>query len=190
MTGIDQMRVCPKAAMRRMLLAVAVICPCVSGVAGPALATSDGATATIKLANGSDAGTVTFTAGTAGVLLKFDLKGLPPGPHAVHVYETGTCEGDFESAGGIYNPLGARHGFLAEEGPMAGDLPNIHVGADGTAIAEMLTPFLTLSTDSDESLFDADGAALVILANGDDYETEPDGGAGARLGCGVITLTK
>jgi Cu-Zn family superoxide dismutase len=184
------MRGFQKNAMHRLLAALACIGPVAIGFAGSALANSETATAMIKLATGGDAGTVTFTAGTAGVLLKFELKGLPPGPHAVHVYETGTCEGNFDSAGGIYNPLGARHGFLAEEGPMAGDLPNIHAGADGTVTAEMLSPFLTLSADTDESLFDADGASLVILANADDYETDPDGGAGSRLGCGVIIPNK
>lgn len=179
-----------KNTLRRTLMVVAAIGPLALAATGTALAASTTATATIKLANGNDAGTVTFTAGTAGVLLKFDLKGLPPGPHAVHVYETGKCEGNFDSAGRIYNPLGAGHGFLADEGPMAGDLPNIHAGADGAVVAEILSPFFTLSTESDDNLFDADGTALVVLENADDYETDPDGGAGARIGCGVITPAK
>ncbi|MEQ1651572.1 MAG: superoxide dismutase family protein [Hyphomicrobium sp.] len=158
--------------------------------ASQAFAVGETATATIKLANGTDAGTVTFTEGTAGVLLKFELKGLTPGAHAVHVYETGKCEGDFSSAGGIYNPLGAKHGFLHDEGPMAGDLPNIHAGVDGAVTAEILSPFLTLSTEAEESLFDGDGAAIIIQEKADDYEADPDGGAGARVGCGVISIKK
>lgn len=156
----------------------------------PACAVGEMATAPVKLANGSDAGTVTFTEGTAGVLLKFDLKGLPPGAHAVHVHETGKCETDFSSAGGIYNPLGAKHGFLHDEGPMAGDLPNIYAGADGVVVAEVLSPFLTLSTEAEESLFDGDGAAIVIQEKADDYESDPDGAAGARIGCGLISIKK
>ena len=156
----------------------------------PACAVGETATATVKLADGTDAGTVTLTEGTAGILLKFELKGLPPGPHAVHVHETGKCEGDFSSAGGIYNPLGAKHGFLHDEGPMAGDLPNIHAGADGSVVAEVLSPFLTLSTEAEESLFDADGAAVVIQEKADDYESEPEGGAAARLACGTIMIKK
>jgi superoxide dismutase, Cu-Zn family len=159
-------------------------------LSGPAFAVGETATAVVKLANGTDAGTVVFTEGTAGVLLKFELKGLPPGAHAVHVHETGKCEGDLSSAGGIYNPLGAKHGFLHDEGPMAGDLPNIYASADGSVIAEVLSPFLTLSTEAEESLFDADGAAIVIQEKADDYAAEPDGGAGARLACGVISIKK
>jgi Cu-Zn family superoxide dismutase len=184
------MRVFQRTAVRRSLSALAIIGPTLAGVAGSARAATETATATIKLADGSEAGTVTLIASTAGVLLKLNLKGLSPGLHAVRVYETGKCEGNFESAGGIYNPLGARHGFLVEEGPMAGDLPNIYAGADGNVVAEILSPFLTLSTDADDGLFDADGASIVVLEHADDYETDPDGGAGARLGCGVITLKK
>lgn len=155
-----------------------------------ALAVGETATATVKLVSGADAGTVTFTEGTAGVLLKFNLQGLPPGPHAVHVHETGKCEGDLEAAGGIYNPLGAKHGFLHDEGPMAGDLPNIHAAADGSVVAEVLSPFLTLSTEAESSLFDSDGAALIVQEKADDHETEPDGGAGAKIACGVIVIKK
>lgn len=161
-----------------------------SGLSSTALAVGETATAAIKLANGTDAGIVTLTEGTAGVLFKFELKGLPPGPHAVHVYETGKCEGDFTSAGGIYNPLGAKHGFLHDEGPMAGDLPNIYAGADGSVSAEILSPFLTLSTEAEESLFDADGAAVIVQEKPDNYEAEPDGDSGARVGCGLISIRK
>ena len=36
------------------------------------------------------------------------------------------------------------------------------------------------------ALMDADGAALVIHANPDDYRTQPIGGAGDRVACAVI----
>jgi Cu-Zn family superoxide dismutase len=151
-----------------------------------AMAVGETASANLKLADGKDAGSVTMTEATSGVLLHFNLKGLPPGPHAVHVHETGKCEGDLSSAGGIYNPLGAKHGFLHDEGPMAGDLPNIYIGADGTAVAEVLSPFLTLSKDAEETLFDADKTSIVVYAKADDYESEPEGGAGSRIACGII----
>lgn len=155
--------------------------------ASPASAVGEVAVAKIKLATGADAGTVSMMEATAGVLIKYDLVGLPPGPHALHVHEAGKCEGDFNSAGGIYNPLGAKHGYLNEEGPMAGDLPNIHVGADGKATGELVSPFLTLNKDAEESLFDADGATLVLFEKPDDYATDPDGQAGNRIACGTIT---
>lgn len=155
--------------------------------ASPAAAVGEGATAIIKLADGTEAGTVTFTEATSGVLIKFDLKGLKPGAHAVHVHDAEKCEGDFSSAGGIYNPLGAKHGFLHDEGPMAGDLPNIHADAAGTVLSEVLSPFLTLSKEAEETLFDADGSSIVVFEKPDDYESDPDGGGGARIGCGKIT---
>jgi superoxide dismutase, Cu-Zn family len=151
-----------------------------------ALAVGETATAAVKLADGKDAGTVTFTEATAGVLIKYELKGLAPGKHGVHVHETGKCEGDFSSAGGIYNPLGAKHGFLHDEGPMAGDLPNLYAAADGTVVAEVLSPFLTLSKEAEETLFDNDKTAVVVFATADNYESEPDGEAGARIACGVL----
>ena len=144
------------------------------------------AVAEIKLADGQSAGTITLTEIAAGVLLKVELKGLTPGAHGLHLHETGTCEGDFSSAGAIYNPLGARHGFLNEEGPMAGDLPNVIAGADGAASAEILSPYLHLNKDTEDTLFDADGSSLVLFEKADDYQTDPEGEAGSRIGCGVL----
>jgi superoxide dismutase, Cu-Zn family len=172
--------------LQRFVMAIsvsaAIISPCTK-----AFAVGETATAKIKLANGSDAGTITLIEATAGVILKYDLSGLPPGPHAIHVHEANACEGDFVSAGNIYNPLGAKHGFLHDEGPMSGDLPNIHVSSDGKAVAEVLSPFLTLSKEAEETLFDSDGSAFVIFEKADDYESEPDGGGGARVACGAIS---
>ena len=69
---------------------------------------------------------------------------------------------------------------------MAGDLPNVVAAADGTAAAEVLTTFLNLSKDAEDSLFDADGSSLVIFEKADDYQSEPEGGAGLRIACGVL----
>lgn len=145
------------------------------------------AVARMKTADGKDAGIISLMEATAGVLIKYDLAGLPPGPHALHVHEAGSCEGDFSSAGAIYNPLGAKHGYLADEGPMAGDLPNIHAGADGKATGEFLSPFLTLSKESEDTLFDSDGSALVLFEKRDDYASDPEGDSGLRLACGILT---
>jgi Cu-Zn family superoxide dismutase len=71
------------------------------------------------------------------------------------------------------------------EGPHAGDMPNLHVPADGKLSIEVLNPTVTLSADS--ALLDEDGAALVIHAGSDDYKSDPAGNAGDRIACGVIT---
>jgi Cu-Zn family superoxide dismutase len=151
-----------------------------------ACAMGETATAMLKYADGSDAGSIKLTQTPAGALLTIDLKGLKPGPHGLHVHKVGRCQGDFATAGTIYNPLNAKHGFLNDEGPMAGDLPNVYAAADGTAVAEVLSPFLHVDEDGEDSLFDTDGSSLVLFENVDDYKSDPEGAAGARLACGIL----
>lgn len=153
---------------------------------GSAAEAQTAATAEVKGRDGRVLGSVRMIESMAGLLLTVKLKGLPPGPHGFHVTEAGKCEGDFESAGAIYNPLGAKHGFLNEEGPMAGDLPNLIVAANGEVEVELLSPFLSLSKQGDEALLDADGAAVVVREKADDHRTDPDGDSGARIACGVL----
>ena len=159
-------------------------------VSDGAIALGTRANVDIKSREGRDLGRVKIVETTAGVLIKLKLRGLPPGPHGFHIHAVGKCEGDFESAGPILNPLGAKHGFLNEEGPMAGDLPNLFVAANGEVEVEILSPFVTLHKDSEDSLLDGDGASLVIFERADDYMTEPYGNAGARIACGVLTPAK
>ena len=63
------------------------------------------------------------------------------------------------------------------------------VGADGVGAAEVFSSFVTLTGGKAgaPALADADGSALVIHANQDDYMSQPIGGAGARIACGVIS---
>ena len=58
---------------------------------------------------------------------------------------------------------------------MAGDLPNIFASASGDVEAELLSPFVTLSPDTEEQLLDADGTSIVIFEKADDYLTDPGG---------------
>lgn len=123
-------------------------------------------------------------AGPSGVLIRLRLHGLTPGPHAVHIHETGRCEGpDFTSAGGHMSPDERRHGLLSESGPHAGDLPNLFLDGDGPWRAELLATRVTLG-DGPASL--AEGASLVIHEGADDHRSDPAGAAGARVACAVI----
>jgi Cu-Zn family superoxide dismutase len=73
------------------------------------------------------------------------------------------------------------HGMNNLAGPHAGDLPNVAVAADG-----VLDSTVTLSATSMAELVDGDGSAIVIHAQFDNYETDPDGRSGARIACAVI----
>lgn len=132
--------------------------------------------------DGASAGKVTLHATPQGTLLHARLQNLPAGAHAFHVHAIGKCEGPFKSAGGHFNPAGKSHGILSAGGMHAGDMPNIHVPASGNLEIEVLNTQVRL----DSSLFDDDGAAIVIHAGGDDYTSDPAGAAGPRIACGVI----
>ena len=122
-----------------------------------------------------------------GVRIALAASNLSPGQHALHIHAVGKCDPpDFKSAGPHLNPDNKQHGFQNPQGHHAGDLNNFEVGTDGTAKVDMLTKDVTLG-EGENSLFHADGTALVIHASPDDYKTDPAGNAGARIACGVIT---
>ena len=169
------------------LIAACLAGAAVVSMAGlPAYATGERATVDVKDASGKSLGNIVVTDTTGGALIQVKLTGLPPGLHGFHIHETGKCEGDFTSAGGIHNPLGAKHGFTNEEGPMAGDLPNLIVPASGEIEIELITPLISLSAPADDGVFDADGTAFVIFEKGDNYMSDPEGDAGARIACGIF----
>lgn len=37
-----------------------------------------------------------------------------------------------------------------------------------------------------DALLDSDGAAVVVHADPDDYQTDPSGNSGGRIACGVL----
>ncbi len=81
-----------------------------------------------------------------------------------------------------------RHGYLAANGPLAGDLPNQFAGADGRLKASLVTNAFSLGNGK-KSIFDRDGVAIILNKRGDDYRTQPLGNAGDRIACGVVTRT-
>ncbi len=164
------------------LLVAATGCAAGSRAGGSAPA----ATAQLRDAEGKAVGSATFSETPGGVRVVVDVSGLPPGDRGVHVHETGTCEPPFESAGKHANPTGRKHGLESPEGPHAGDLPNLGVGQDGSGRLEATAQALTFGAGA-SSLLDADGSALVVHAGPDDMRTDPAGGSGARVACGVIT---
>ena len=160
-----------------------------SGIPSTADAIKPAATALFVNPAGESIGAAKLWQGPQGVLIYVELTGLSPGKHAIHLHSVGACEPDFTASKGHINTGGAMHGLLNPEGPDSGDLPNIYASEAGTVRAELYTTAVHVSGTSGDSaaLMDEDGAALVIHAMGDDHATQPIGGAGGRVGCGVIT---
>lgn len=134
---------------------------------------------------GTESGRATLTGSDGGVLFEIELTGLPPRKWvALHIHETGACDpsSSHESAGGHFDPGGKAHGFLAADGPHAGDMPNQYVGDDGVMRAQVFNAMVRLE-DGDNGIR---GRAIVVHAGFDDYRTAPAGGAGDRLACAVI----
>lgn len=132
--------------------------------------------------SGQALGTVTAAQTSGGVTLTINASGVPHGLHGLHVHTVGRCDPPgFETAGAHWNPAGSEHGFNNQEGPHAGDLPNISASSSG-----VVRETVVLATTSLAQLADADGSALVIHASADDYVTDPSGNSGDRIACAVL----
>ncbi|MEX0617995.1 MAG: superoxide dismutase family protein [Pseudohongiellaceae bacterium] len=134
---------------------------------------------------GNRIGTAQLTRAEEGVRVQVDASGLSPGKHGLHIHARGACEpGTFESAGPHYQPEAGDHGFLNEEGPHSGDLPELNADENGEVKDYDIT---TNRVELHEnSLLHSQGTALLIHAEADDYLTGTGGGSGDRIACGVI----
>ena len=169
-----------------------------NGTAAPE-ATNDGGALTeapaVPLVNASGAiiGEIRGGDSDTGATLLVTARGLPPGPHGIHIHDVGLCDPpDFKSAGPHWNPTGKKHGGQNPEGAHSGDLQNVTVAEDGSLKAEILVPGTYLRNAGRDiqsganPILDANGAAVVIHADPDDYKTDPSGNSGARIACAVL----
>jgi Cu-Zn family superoxide dismutase len=158
-----------------------------AGCAGTRSVADSSARAELRNASGQMVGTASLNQVGSAVRIVLEVRGLPPGPKGLHVHAVGTCDPpEFTTAGPHFNPSGRQHGALNPQGPHAGDLPNVVVGADGRGRLESTTEMVSVQAGP-SSVFDADGSALVVHAAPDDFRTDPTGNSGGRIACGVIT---
>ncbi len=161
------------------------------------------ASAALRTAAGTSAGTVTLRQLADRIEVRGTITGLTAGFHGIHLHTVGSCDGSttppFTSAGGHLVGGGGSHGSHG------GDLPALRVRADGTVNLDVDSSAVSMDT-----LFDADGAALVVHAAPDNLaniptryrhgalgagETGPDaatlatGDSGGRTLCGVVRNT-
>lgn len=154
----------------------------------PADAPRTTATASLFSAAGSEArGDLTLTFEGRAVRIQGELSGLAPGQeHGFHVHENGECTPpDFTSAGGHLNPTKDPHGGPKSAARHLGDMPNARADGNGRATIDVVVQGATLE-DPDGGPNQILGKALVVHAMPDDYKTQPSGGSGDRIACGVI----
>lgn len=180
-----------------------LLAACASGGARPHYEPASAPrTAWIVGGGGGAIGQATFTDGPNGVLirLEFSPNSLPPGWHGLHLHQRGDCSdfaNGFQTAGGhLGMARGVEHGLMNPRGPEAGDLPNIFASPVGPFAIEIFASGVILGGERIPAnanqharlpLLDGDGAALVIHASADDQNSQPIGGAGARIACAALT---
>ncbi len=130
-------------------------------------------------------GTVGFRKGKNGTWIEVQAEGLPPfqagtpqvGPHGFHIHNGNACgsgsgEEPFPEADGHWNPDDQPHGNHA------GDFPVLFSSEGNASMLFFTDRFLP------EDIL---GKTLVLHQSPDDYRTQPAGGSGIRIACGVIT---
>ena len=123
-----------------------------------------------------DEGDSLFVSGT--------IAGFAPGSlHGIHVHQFGNCEAP-DSSGEHFGAPIESHGNPSDtpDRHHRGDLPNLVVDSLGVGHIEFRTETMTLGNGSRSAL----NRSIVVHADTDDYVTQPDGGSGAKVGCGVI----
>jgi superoxide dismutase, Cu-Zn family len=148
------------------------------------------ATASLRPTEGNEArGELEFGPAEQGVQLVGSVVGLrPAGVHAIHIHEKGDCSApDASSAGDHFNPDDEPHGRAFHGAHHVGDMDNIKANIDGEAGVERMIVGATLG---DGGPNDIAGRSVVVHVSADGYTSQPSGGAGDRIACGVIELKK
>jgi len=129
-------------------------------------------------------GSVTFVREGNEVFVDATIRGLEPDTrHGFHIHRFGDCTAeDATSAGGHLSPDDMPHGAPNEAGRHMGDMGNLVAGENGIAELSYTDNVIDLSTIR--------GRAVIIHKGSDDFESQPSGDAGPRIGCGVIGIAQ
>lgn len=152
----------------------------------PAPPPEEGASARMSPTEGNQvSGMLAVVAAPGGVRISGALEGLKPDSEfGFHIHEKGDCSApDASSAGSHFNPGGKPHGHPERGEHHAGDMVNIRSDAEGAAQVDALVNGVTFQDGGPTDVF---GKAIVVHAKPDDYTTQPSGGSGDRIACGVI----
>lgn len=121
-------------------------------------------------------GKVRFYRACCGTVVKAEISGLPGnGFFAFHIHEGGKCAGNesdpFADAKGHFNPEKTEHPFHA------GDMPPL-LSSEGYAWSAFFTDKFTPEQIK--------GKTVIIHRLADDFHTQPSGGAGEKIACGMV----
>jgi Cu-Zn family superoxide dismutase len=175
----------------RAFLVISFAAVLFAALTAPAAAAKMHAVAKLIGLSGKPLGQADFTQTPRGVLIEITVRGLTPGAHAILIHTTASCDPKklFTSSGPPFTFEPPRpHGYLAKGGPRAGDLPQQFASSDGILRASLITNAFSLGNGK-KSIFDRDGASIIVHARGDDYLSQPDGNSGPRIACGTIIRT-
>ena len=132
-------------------------------------------------------GIVSFRENDRQLSIVVHVTGLETGKHGWHIQEAGTCDPpEAEGAGSHFNPKGSRHGAPGSPEHHTGDLGNLEADANGVAHLEISIDLATLPGGPGSLL----GRAIVVRSGEDDLRTDPGGGAGKPVTCGIIELAR
>jgi Cu-Zn family superoxide dismutase len=170
-----------------MLLAVALAAAATATLSGRQAARPAEAAAAAKIeakSGSAVAGEATFSASAGKVTMRVTVTGLPPGTHAMHLHEKGDCsDPEAKAAGAHWNPSNEAHGRWGHGAFHHGDIGNLEANAKGEATLTFTTDLWTIGGPASSDIV---GRSVIVHEKADDFQTQPTGNAGGRVGCGVI----